>query len=300
MTMDLGSLDAFVVFAEKLNFTRAAEELAISQPALHVKVRKLGESLGVALYRRHGRELRLTPAGKRVAAFGRDTRSSVAEFRSRLQGEAVTEPVVLAAGEGSLLYLLPQAIREFTRSAPAPLKILRRDRDGMLDAIRSGEAHLGVGTLDVIPDDLTATRIVRSTQLVVVPRRHPLARLEHVRPEELDGCALIVPPEGRPHRDMIARILLDCGASWRVAVEANGWPVMLELARSGAGIAIVNSICTLPSGVVARPLLRFPATHYYFVHRRGRLSESLTQLAKAIRLTSRRDASRDEPSGHRA
>jgi DNA-binding transcriptional LysR family regulator len=56
MTVDLSSLEAFVVFAEKMNFTRAAEELGISQPALHVKVRKLGESLGVSLYRREGRE----------------------------------------------------------------------------------------------------------------------------------------------------------------------------------------------------------------------------------------------------
>jgi DNA-binding transcriptional LysR family regulator len=281
--VDLDSLEAFVVFAEKLNFTHAAEALHISQPALHVKVRKLGESLGVSLYRREGRELRLTAAGKRVASFARDMRSNVAEFRSQLQGQANAEPIELAAGEGSLLYLLPDAIRTFTRSAAAPLKILRRDRDGMLDAIRSGEAQLGVGTLDVIPDDLSATRIARASQLVVVPRRHPLSRLEQVRPEDLDGSALIVPPEGRPHRDMIARMLLDCGASWRVAVEAHGWPVMLELARSGAGIAIVNSICRLPSGVVARPLLRFPATHYYFVHRKGRLSEWLALLTKLIR-----------------
>jgi DNA-binding transcriptional LysR family regulator len=60
------ALASFVVFADHLNFTRAAAELHISQPALHVKVRKLAEALGRPLYRRDGRRLVLTADGEAI------------------------------------------------------------------------------------------------------------------------------------------------------------------------------------------------------------------------------------------
>jgi DNA-binding transcriptional LysR family regulator len=62
-------LRSFVAFAERMSFTAAARALHISQPALHVQVRKLSESLGVVLYHREGRVLVLTSEGERVLAF---------------------------------------------------------------------------------------------------------------------------------------------------------------------------------------------------------------------------------------
>jgi DNA-binding transcriptional LysR family regulator len=67
---------AFVTFAETLNFTHAATRLHISQPALHVQIRKLGESLQTPLYVRHGRSLTLTDEGRKVLAFGASSRSA--------------------------------------------------------------------------------------------------------------------------------------------------------------------------------------------------------------------------------
>ncbi|MFD0541615.1 LysR family transcriptional regulator [Actinomadura luteofluorescens] len=62
------ALASFAVFADHLNFTRAAEALHISQPALHVKVQKLADTLGRPLYTRQGRRLALTPAASRSPA----------------------------------------------------------------------------------------------------------------------------------------------------------------------------------------------------------------------------------------
>ncbi|MGW1346020.1 helix-turn-helix domain-containing protein [Kribbella sp. NPDC002412] len=62
-------LEAFAVFAQHRNFTRAAEELHVSQPALHTRIRKLEGRLGRPLYAKQGRILQLTEAGERLAAF---------------------------------------------------------------------------------------------------------------------------------------------------------------------------------------------------------------------------------------
>src|SRR5690606_31077421 len=105
------ALASFAVFADHLSFTRAAEELHISQPALHVKVRKLSETLDVPLYTRHGRRLALTPAGERVARFARDLDARVSAFLSDVRGAAPARVPALAAGEGAYLYLLGDVVR---------------------------------------------------------------------------------------------------------------------------------------------------------------------------------------------
>src|SRR5262249_23772810 len=99
--IDAEHLDAFVTFAEHLNFTRAARALRMSQPALHTQVRKLSLALGVALYVRRGQRLSLTPDGQRVLGFGRDARDRARAFVAELSHRRVRGPVVLCAGEGA-------------------------------------------------------------------------------------------------------------------------------------------------------------------------------------------------------
>src|SRR6478752_7442254 len=104
--MDLELLPTFAAFAETLNFTRTAERVHLSQPAVHMQVRKLEADLGVSLYRRVGRSLELTREGVALSRFARETATRTAGFLDELRGTPVAAPVVLAAGEGAYLYLL--------------------------------------------------------------------------------------------------------------------------------------------------------------------------------------------------
>ena len=96
--LDLDLLRTFAVFAAQLNFTRAAAQLHRSQPAVHARVGRLAEALGVALYRREGRGLALTPGGRRVAAFARETGERAEAFLAALRGDEAPRPVCLCAG----------------------------------------------------------------------------------------------------------------------------------------------------------------------------------------------------------
>src|SRR5689334_20759211 len=131
------SLASFAVFADHLNFTKAAAELRISQPALHVKVRKLSESLGRPLYHRDGRRLVLTADGEAVARFARSHDERLARFLAEFAGVESTRPVVLAAGQGAYLYLLGDAIRAMLTEEPARLRLINCDHRQMLAAVRS-------------------------------------------------------------------------------------------------------------------------------------------------------------------
>lgn len=295
--LNLDWLGAFVVFTEHLNFTRAARALHVSQPALHAQIGKLGEALGVTLYRRRGQRLELTADGKRVAAFGREVGERTRSFLDVLRHGESREPVVLCAGEGSYLYLLGEGIRAFTARAAAPLRLLTRDREGTLEAVAAGEAHLGVAPLEGAPDGLAADRLTEVAQVLVVPDGHPLARKRQVRLRDLEGAQLVVPGPSRPHRALLAQALLSAGVRWEPAVEANGWELMVHFVQLGVGIAVVNACCRLPRGLVARPLPELPRKVFHLVRRRGgELQGAAAELRDAL-LTNASAWQRNHPSG---
>jgi len=280
--LSLPWLHAFVVFAQHLNFTRAARALHLSQPALHGQIKKLGEALGVELYTRRGQRLELTPDGRRALAFGREMDERSAAFLARLRGVEAQGPVVLCAGEGSYLYLLGEAIRAFTAAGPAKLTLLTRDRDATVAAVREGEAHLGVAPLEGAPAGLLVDRLTEVALVLVVPATHPLAKKRSIKLRDLAGARLVVPGEGRPHRAMLAQALLSAGVPWEPAVEAQGWELMLHFVRLGAGIAVVNACCRLPRGLVARPIPELPKKTYFLLRRTGDLEGPAEQLRRRL------------------
>ena len=276
-------LSAYIAFAEELSFTRGAARLHVSQPAFHVQIRKLGEELGATLYERAGRGLILTARGRELLAYAREARDGAEAFLARFSGVETTAPTVLAAGEGVLLYVLGPSLQTLSTRSGTRLRILTRDRERTIAAVISREAHLGVAALEVVPDGLRATRLHRSAMVVAMPRGHRLARLPKVKLRDLAGERLIVPPPGSRHRETLTRLLAAAGVEWEVALEAGGWPLMLESARLGMGLAIVNDVCRLPAGVVGRPVPELPAIDYQLLEAMGgRLGAAGERLRAAI------------------
>jgi DNA-binding transcriptional LysR family regulator len=272
-------LFAFVVFSEHLSFTRAAKQLHLSQPALHVQIKKLSASVGRALYRRDGKTLSLTPEGKQLAAFGREVQQRGTAVLEQLHGEALSGPVVLASGPGAFLYLLGPAIRRFPKQKWR-LRLLSLPGPDAIQAVRDARAHLCVVATDHPPDDLSSERLVAVGQKVIVPSGHRLARRRTVRAADLDGEKLVVAPTGTPHRAMLDQLLAGC--EWSVAVEATGWELMLHFARYGLGAAVVNDFCAVPHGMVGVTLLGAPTVHYQLIAREGLASDGTMALRKLI------------------
>lgn len=265
---DLALLRAFAVFAAHGNLTRAARALHVSQPALHAQLARLSESLGVTLYARQGRGLTLTAEGLRVAAFARDVTERTERFVAELHGAAPGQPVVLCAGAGSYNYLLGAPLRAWLASPSAPLRLLTRDRDQTVDAVRAGVAQLGVAPLDEIPAELAVDTLAVVPQVVAMAATHALASRAKVRLRDLDGATMVLPTPDRPHRLAIDAALREAGARHEVAVEANGWELALRFVEMGVGVSIVSGFCRMPTGVVARPVVDLPTKTYHLLRRR--------------------------------
>jgi DNA-binding transcriptional LysR family regulator len=272
--LEADAVHAFGVFAEHLNFTAAARALHLSQPSLHAKIRKLQAGLGVELYERDGRGLRLTAAGERVAVHARDAGRRAADLLADLHLRSA--PVTVAAGRGTFRWVVGDGVRRLARSG-RELRVLTTDRDDALAAVRAGHVDVAVVAPDPPGRPLRSRRIAEFPQVLVVPRRHALATRLSVRLRDLDGLPLVVPPAGRPHRRSLERALLDADVAWRVAAEVDGWDLLVHFAALGIGATVVNGCVRPPSGLVAVPVTDLPPVRYHAVWRAER-----TALAEAV------------------
>ncbi|WP_427889309.1 LysR family transcriptional regulator [Kribbella sp. GL6] len=273
-------LQAFAVFARHRNFTRAAEELHVSQPALHTRIRKLETRLGSRLYEKQGRQLLLTGAGERLAAFANDTRDRTADFLRTLDA-APPRPLVLVAGSGAYLYLLGDSLRRVLGRG-LELRLRTADAAGTLAAVRGGEADVGVTALGVPPDDLDCELLAQVPQTLIVRNDHRLAGRRTVRLRDLQDEALVVPPKDRPHRQQLERSMLDHGIRWSVAVEAEGWELLVHFVRLGIGPAVVNGSVRTTTAVRKIPVKDLPPIRYYVITRSTR-DARVDTLRRALR-----------------
>jgi LysR family transcriptional regulator, low CO2-responsive transcriptional regulator len=257
-------LQAFAAFAEHRSFTHAARTLHLSQPAVHVQVKKLEGALGVALYERRGRELVLTDHGQRTLAYARETLERSHSFLRELHGESDAAVVRLCAGEGAFLYLLGDALH---RMRALRLSLRVADAAETVLALQRGEVHIGVAPTTTIPDGIQAITLVESSARIAMPARHPLAHKRSITAKDLDGERLIVPPTGRPMREALDVILRAADVSYEPIIEARGWPLTLRLVELGMGIALVNDFCSLPRGVISTPMRGLPRQTYRVMRR---------------------------------
>ena len=281
--MNLDAVVAFAVFAEHLNFSAAARALHISQPALHVKIRKLSERLQRPLYQRVGSALILTRHGEQVARFGREIQDQSAALAEGLRQDQSGQRIALAAGHGAFLYLLGPAIEQFLCSPIGQLQLHTADRLQSIELVLSGHAQLGVAPLEDIPEGLSAMPLTDVGQMLVVPGSHRLARRRQIKLSDLQGAPLVVPPQGRPHRMLLGRMLQSAGVSWSTAVETDGWELMIHFVQIGVGISVVNACCRLPAGLVGVPIPALPRLRYQLFHREGaRMNPGTRALAELL------------------
>ena len=244
--------------------------------------RQSGTALQVDLYVRRGRQLEITPAGRKVQRFARELAASAADFQAELHDSRHRQPVVLCAGEGSYLYLLGEGLRRFKAASSQPLRLETGDRSVAIEAVRSARAHLGIASLESAPEGLRVRPLTKVGQVLVMAARHPLTARRTIRLKDLQGVSLIVPPAGRPHRIMLSRMLQSADIEWHVAMEASGWELMLQFVKLGLGLAVVNACCRLPREVRSRPMPELPLLQYYLFQLDKNLPPSAQQLKQSL------------------
>jgi DNA-binding transcriptional LysR family regulator len=261
--MDLDALRYFVALAECLSFSRAAERLAISQPALSRRMRDLEAELGAPLLNREGRRNSLTIAG---AAFLPAARASLAEAeRGR---RAVAE--VLGARGGSLAVgsspqtaatVLAPLLRQFRRRCPGvSLTVREAGALALIKLLEEGELDLAVVPMDV-PHTLVVRPFLTVQVMAVAPAGHPLlcaSRLDLrqlVAPAGSEPVPLLLLKEQYFTRVRLAAAWHEAGLVPLVAMESAVGQTLAAYAEAGLGVALLPETVDLRGFRLARAVV---------------------------------------------
>jgi DNA-binding transcriptional LysR family regulator len=205
--VELRQLRYFLAVAEELHFARAAEQLHIVQSAVSQQIRRLERELGVDLFDRTTRSVRLSEAGQHllphakavIAAEGR-ARTSITEFRREL---ASTLRLGTTEGIGDRLELL---LAEFVRRAPdVQLELVNAPTEQRLRQVRAGELDAALVRGDWEHPDLDLTPLWTDRLVVALPSAHPLAEQECVEVADLAALPvrLSARERNRPLYDLV-------------------------------------------------------------------------------------------------
>ncbi|CAG0123859.1 HTH-type transcriptional regulator SsuR [Rhodocyclaceae bacterium] len=286
----LKQLRAFCEVVRSGNITLAAEKLFLSQPSVTLQIQAMERELGVTVFERRGPALKLTPDGETIYALSKPLVEGIDHLQENFaaqKGMLDSGELNIGAGESTILYILPEAVRRFVTAHPhIQLKIHNETgRDG-LKMLREDEIDLVVGSMLDVPDDITYQKVVTFDPVLITPLGHPLAQHQHVTLEEISQYGLILPPRHLSTWRMVKYVFQQHNLTFTVTLEAGGWEVIKKYVELGMGISIVTAICLTGSEKLARIPLKqhFPQRSYGLVLRKGRfLSPQAKRFVEILR-----------------
>ncbi|MDE1947139.1 MAG: LysR family transcriptional regulator [Burkholderiales bacterium] len=244
MNVTLRQLRAFIAVAEVQHFTRAAERLDISQSSISTLVRELEQNLGLRLFDRHTRMLRLTHAGAEILPLARKALAdldsvigSSSELRTLGRGR-----VSIAASSLQAALVLPEMIRRFV-DAYAGVKVLLHDvtDDEVVEKVAKGEVDFGLGSAQLSRDDISSRALVNDAFVVVMPADHALARRRELTWRDLVDQPLISPPPDNAVRQQLDLALARADIRLTRSFEVLLPLTILGMVEAGLGIAVMTS-----------------------------------------------------------
>jgi DNA-binding transcriptional LysR family regulator len=267
----------FLTVAEELHFTRAAERLYVSQPALSKQVRALERQLGAELFRRGRRGVTLTEAGRALLPHARRVLEAWAEGSAALAA-------VRAARHGTLVVgmstspgrggLLPAIRSRFTTAHPdVDVRLRQVSWDDPTAGLADGEADIAFVWLP-LPDAgrYAWTVVAEEPRLVALPGTHPLAaRAELDFADLADEPFLALPRSAGVLRDFWLATAERAGRPPRVGAEIAGTEETYEALVAGLGVCLVaagNAPLITLGGVVTRPVRGLSPSRYALAWRR--------------------------------
>ncbi|ODV44288.1 LysR family transcriptional regulator [Cupriavidus sp. UYMMa02A] len=244
--MELRHLRYFVAVAEERNFTRAAERLHIAQPPLSRQIQQLEEVLGVQLFERNTRPLRLTDTGRFFYTHALQLLAQTSELEAMTRRVAKIERKMSVGFVGSTLYgMLPRIIRRFRTEHPdIEMSLHEMSTMDQIKALKDGRIDVGFGRIR--HDDPAVRRVVlrEERMIVALPLGHPLATGHATLSlhDLVEESLIIFPKAPRPSfADQVLAAFHDRALKPRKLHEVRELQIALGLVAMGEGISVVPS-----------------------------------------------------------
>jgi DNA-binding transcriptional LysR family regulator len=190
-------------------------------------------------------------------------------------GNLTSGELHIAAGESTILYVLPGPVGKFSQQYPAIKLHLANEtgRNGM-EMLRTDSVDFAVGSMLEVPDDLVYDPIVTYNPVVITPLDHPLARMDKITLVDIGKYGMILPPRHLSTWHIVKMVFAQHNVNFRVTLEAGGWEVIKRYVSLGQGISIVTDVCITDEDRARMSVIPvdqyFPKRSYGIVTRKGK------------------------------
>jgi DNA-binding transcriptional LysR family regulator len=243
--MELSTLRVFMTVANERSFSRAAEKLERTQPAVSLALQRLESELGEKLLDRSAKDVMLTDAGRTVLEYARrfqnlesELQNSMAELRDHSAGR-----LVIGANESTGLYLL-QHIEQYRKLYPRIKVQVRRSFSSRIPAeIVDGNLELGVISYQPRDERLQSRVIFSDSLAFVVAPKHRLAARKEVPISELADEIFIAHNVISPYREIVLRVFQDRGVRLNMDIEMPTVETIRWMVEANQGVAFLPRMC---------------------------------------------------------
>ncbi|MFZ4698925.1 MAG: LysR family transcriptional regulator [Candidatus Methylumidiphilus sp.] len=277
MNITLRQLKVFEQVARRLSFTRAAEDLYLTQPAVSMQVKQFEETIGLPLFERLGKKIYLTHAGDELYTLSRTISRQIDEAEELIEELKGTEGgrlVVAVASTGH--YFAIRMLAEFCRRYPkVKVNFKVTNRKGVMRLLEDNEADIVL--MGKPPDemDLVAEAFMDNPLVVIAPKGHHLDGRVGIGLEELISETFLMREQDSGTRSSVEKILVERGVSLSISMEMNSNGAIKQGVEVGLGLGVV-SLHTIEreledGRLVVLDVEPFPIMRqWYIVHRAGK------------------------------
>lgn len=294
--LTLRQLKVFEAVARLGSYTRAAEELHLTQPAVSMQIKQLEESAGLPLFEQLGKKIYLTPAGEEMRRSCRVISEQLDEMdkvMAEMKGMKRGRLVIAVASTAN--YFAPRLLATFSQRYPEiTISLDVTNREGLL-------GHLDANDTDVVimgrpPEglDLVAEPFTENPLVVIAAPNHPLVATRNIPLERLQQETFVVREQGSGTRTAMERFFAEKGVRLSTGMEMSSNEAIKQAVQAGLGLGIV-SIHTLQLELETQRLAildveHFPILrHWYVVHRQGKRLSPVAQAFKEFVVAEARE-----------
>jgi len=284
MHLTLRQLEVFAAVARHGSYTRAAEELHLSQPAVSMQIRQLEDTAGLPLFEKLGKKIHLTQAGREFfhysQAIGRQLQE-LDEVIESLKGVHTGHLRLSVATTAN--YFATRLLAAFSRRYPGTTFSLDvTNRKTLLDQLASNETDLVIMGKPPEELELDATPFMENPLVIIAPPDHPLAGQKAIPLDRLRGEVFVAREQQSGTRIAMERFFQERGIQLKTGMEMTSNSAIKHAVEAGLGLGIV-SIHTLELELEAGRLVILDAEgfpiqrHWYLVTGRGKRLSPVAQ-----------------------
>lgn len=283
----LRQLRVFEAVARHLSYTRASEELFLTQPAVSMQIKQLEGSVGLPLFEQIGKRIYLTEAGGELYHYSRTIAQQLAEAETVLEElKGIKRGRINISVASTANYFAPQLLAIFSkRFETVTVSLDVTNRETLVRQLATNEKDMVIMGLPPRGTDLVAEVFMENPLVVIAPPNHPLTQENKIPLARLQQETFLVREQGSGTRIAMERFFTQKNIRITTGMEMNSNEAIKQAVQAGLGLGIV-SIHTVALelevkrltvlNVESLPIMR----HWYIVHRQGKRLSPIAQAFK--------------------